>query len=264
MNAEQVEIGRLFDELVEEGFEVQDRNGYEVIIPDGYEIRTLGNRFVRLSGLSRHKTSKNIFRFVIKRDVSGKPRFNVVSVTSDHVMMTYDKDHFFENKRAKDIAKGDFVSVYDERTDSEVVGTVSEIYENGQVQGYVYDCEVEDDSHSFYANDVLIHNSQFVNIQCVTDHFREENSLPKNIIDWPDEAKLRFWKLMDDFVEKDVNGFVQDTARRICHTENPQVLRYSLEYIADREIMEGKKHYSCRKVLVDGPEIVDKIKYSGI
>lgn len=107
-------------------------------------------------------------------------------------------------------------------------------------------------------------DSQFVNIQCVTDNFRRENSLQKNIIDWPDEAKLRFWKLMDDFVENDVNGFVHETARRMCHTENPDVLRYSLEYIADREIMEGKKHYSCRKVLVEGPEIVDKIKYSGI
>ena len=256
-----IQIGEMFDRLASEGFPIEDRNGYEVIFPNGYEIHTAGNRFVRLVGISRHKTTKEIFKFTVK---GGDGPEKTIEVTSDHVMMTYDKDHFFENRRAKDVSVGDYVSVYDEKADSEMRGTVAGIEKMGRTDEYVYDCEVDDGMHSFYLNDVLVHNSQFVNIQCVTDHFRSENSLPGNIIDWPDEAKLRFWKLMDDFVEKDVNGFVQETARRICHTENPEVLRYSLEYIADREIMEGKKHYSCRKVLVEGPEIVDKIKYSGI
>lgn len=263
MRPEQLEIGKLFDELVELGYEVQDQNGYEIIVPDGYEIRTIGNRFVKLTGVSRHKTDKHIFRFVIKQD-NDLGRYEVVSVTSDHVMMTYDKDHFFENRKAKDISIGAYVSVYDEKTDSEVRGIVKEIHDDGTISNYVYDCEVDDDVHSFYVNNVLVHNSQFVNIQCVTNHFRKEHSLPKNIIEWDDEHKLEFWNLMNDFVENEVNGFVHETARRICHTEHPEVLRYSLEYIADRQIMEGKKHYSCRKVLVEGPEIVDKIKYSGI
>ena len=33
--------------------------------------------------------------------------------------------------------------------------------------------EVDDDIHAFYCNDILIHNSQFVNIKCVTDNFKK-------------------------------------------------------------------------------------------
>jgi len=69
---------------------------------------------------------------------------------------------------------------------------------------------------------------------------------------------------MDDFVENEVNGFVKNLITNYYHTEHAEVLRYSLEYIGDCGIYEAKKHYGIHKILSEGPEIVDKIKYSGI
>ena len=82
---------------------------------------------------------------------------------------------------------------------------------------------------------------------------------------WDDEHKLMLWNWVDSFVEKEVNPFVQnDLIGKLYKTEHPEVLRYSLEYIGAVGIYEKKKHYAVRKILSEGPEIVDKLKFSGI
>ena len=88
-----------------------------------------------------------------------KPNVASVVVTTDHVCMVYNRDHFFENTNAKNLKVGQCVSVYDEVKDKEVIGTISHIEDLGETNEYVYDCEVDDKMHSFYANDILIHNS---------------------------------------------------------------------------------------------------------
>ena len=261
MTEQTIEIGRLFDELLCSGLELKRRNGYEYTEPKGIEILTNGNRYVRMVSISRHKTSKHLVRISVKTNGSGGYD---VTVTTDHVCMVMNRDHFFDNVNAKNLEIGDYVQVYDAGYDKEVLGTISNIEDLGPTDDYVYDCEVDDDSHTFYSNDVLIHNSQFVNIKCVTDDFKRKYNLSEKIASWSDEDKLKLWKHMNDFVENDVNEFVHRLITDWYHTEKPEVLRYSLEYIADTELMESKKHYACHKILSEGPEVVDKIKYSGI
>lgn len=260
MKKEIIEIGKLFDELLSSGYEIEKHKDYDVIVPDGIEILTYGNKYVRLKAVSRHKTSKHLIRV----SITSKNDEHFVEVTTDHICMVYNKYNFFENKKANEIETGDYVSVYDEKNDCELIGEISKIEDLGTTDDYVYDCEIDDELHSFYANDVLIHNSQFVNIKCITDKFIKENNLPKNLFDWKDDDKLKLWKFMDNFVETTLNGFVQDMITKWYHTDNAKVLRYSLEYMADNGIYESKKHYCCRKICSEGPEIVDKIKYSGI
>ena len=72
------------------------------------------------------------------------------------------------------------------------------------------------------------------------------------------------WKYVEDFVEKELNPFVQKLVREKCFSDYSECLRYSLEYIADNGLYEAKKHYGVHKIIAEGPEIVDKIKYSGI
>lgn len=261
MTKETIAIGKLFENLLNEGYEIQYKKDYELIIPEGIKIQTLGNKYVGLVALSRHKTPKHLFKFSIHTKSSGDYD---VTVTTDHVCMVYNDYNFFENTAAKDISIGDYVSVYDEAKNEEVKGTITKTEDLGTTDEYVYDCEVDDDIHAFYCNDILIHNSQFVNIQCVTDDFKKKYNLKEKIASWTDEEKLNLWKYMDEFVENDVNKFVQDLIQNWYHTEKPKVLRYSLEYIGDTEIMESKKHYAVHKILSEGPEVVDKIKYSGI
>ena len=108
-------------------------------------------------------------------------------------------------------------------------------------------------------------DSQFVNLACVTDWMKRENGYCDDIAKWSDDAKLKLWHWMEDFVEREVNPYVQEELlRKTYHTEHPEVLRYSLEYIAASGIYEAKKHYCANIIVVEGPEIKNKVKFSGI
>lgn len=268
-------IEDLYNELSNK-YEVQHKGSYEVIYPENYEIKTLGNKYVKLVAVSRHKTSKQLMKVIVEvenhqedsnemKDSALLRRCEDVTVTTDHICMRYDKDHFFENVDAKNLKVNDYLSVYDEVDDKEIVGIVIGIKYLGKTEEYVYDCEVDDENHAFYANNILVHNSQFCNIQCVTDDFKKKYSLADDISTWDDKHKLMLWKWVEDFVENEVNPYVQnDLVGKTYHTEHPEVLRYSLEYIGAAGIYEAKKHYAVRKILSEGPEIVDKVKFSGI
>jgi hypothetical protein len=260
MEEKDVSLEDFYQSLLDEGRKVIKMNGYELIYCGDVETRTLGNGFSRIIYVSRHKTVKNMIRVT----VSSERGEDSVTVTTDHVCMVYNTDHFFENKAAKELRVGDLVSVYDRKSDSELVGEISKIDDTGKTEEWVYDIEVDDDGHCFYADNILVHNSQFISIRCITDFFRRQNNLPENLIDWSDEWKLKLWKYVEDFVENDLNPYVQNLVKEKYRSENPGVLRYSLEYIADTGIYESKKHYGVRKIVSEGPEVVDKIKYSGI
>lgn len=271
---QKIDVKSLYESLADK-FEVQQKKDYEVIYPTGYEIKVLGNKYVKLVAVSRHKTPKHLIEITVEYETrrtftwgsEGKidKRRISTTVTTDHVCMVYNKDHFFENVDAKHLREGQYVSVYDESAGKEVIGTICGIKDLGTTEDYVYDCEVDDDCHAFYASSICIHNSQFVNIQCVTDDFKRKYGYADDISKWSDEEKLALWKWMDDFVENEVNPFVQnDLIGKTYHTEHPEVLRYSLEYIGSTGIYEKKKHYGVRKILSEGPEIVDKVKFSGI
>lgn len=261
MSKNTIAIGKLFNDLLENGYKIRNKGDYELIYPEGLQILTFGNRYVDLVAVSRHKTTKNMIKITSKTE---NGIVKEVIVTTDHICMVYNRDHFFDNVNAKNLNIGDYVSIYDEKNDAEVIGTIESIIDIGKTEDYVYDCEVDDKLHSFYCEDTLVHNSQFCNISAITDDFKKKYNLCEKIKDWSDEDKLKLWKFMDDFVENDVNKYVQNLITSWCHTERAEVLRYSLEYIADTELMESKKHYACHKVLSEGPEVVDKIKYSGI
>ena len=108
-------------------------------------------------------------------------------------------------------------------------------------------------------------DSQFVNISCIAKHLLDEGvGNGRDISKWNDDDKLKLWKFVNNFVEDEVNPYVQNLVNSYCHTEHPEVLRYSLEYVSSQGIYEAKKHYATRKVIAEGPELVDKIKFSGI
>ncbi len=107
-------------------------------------------------------------------------------------------------------------------------------------------------------------DSQFLNISCIIDFFSKHYQLPEKLNDWTDEWKLKLWEFVEKFVEKVLNPYVQGLTVSKCFSEHPEVLRYSLEYIGDCGIYEQKKRYAVHKVIAEGPELVDKIKYTGI
>ena len=145
-----------------------------------------------------------------------------------------------------------------------MIGHVEEVTNIGKTSEYVYDLEVDNEGgHCFYANDILVHNSQFINLACICDWFIDNYKLPKRICDWPKEWQKKFWDEVNDFVDKDLNPFVQDLIKKECSSDDSSCLRYGLEYLADSGIYESKKHYAVHKIFDDG-DFVDKFKYTGI
>jgi len=218
-------------------------------------VRTHGGKFVRVVFLSRHKTNKHLVRIDL---VSGQS----VETTTDHVVMRWNKNHMLENVASKDLKVGDFVQLYKDK--EETFGEIAAITDMGMTKDWVYDMEVDDPEHTFYANDILVHNSQFINIQCITDWFKKEYNLPDKINDWSDKDKLKLWEYVEKFVNEDVTPFVQQLLKDECGCEDTSMLRYSLEYIADCGIYQAKKNYAVHKIIAEGPELVDTNKYTGI
>lgn len=274
----QEEIGALYDRLVAEGRKVVNDGKYELVDAKGIEVLSYGGktdsgRYAPIKYVSRHRTSKRLvevsvgfearkaFTWESERETE-KASASVV-VTTDHVCMAYDRDRVLQNVRAEDLREGDYVSIYDAKASMrEVMGTVSGIRDLGTTEEYVYDLEV-DGAHCFYANDVLIHNSIFLNLEPVTAWMRRQNGLPDAIKDWKKKDRKALWDEVFQFVEKDVNGFVRGLAHDFCRTSRQDILTYELEYMGDVGVYEKKKMYSIHKLVEEG-DFVDKIKYSGI
>ena len=274
----QEEIGALFDKLVADGRKVVKDGKYELVDAKGIEVLSYGGktdngRYAPIKYVSRHKTSKNLVEITVTVGSDAIDNGGLVScqkkrlekkvvVTTDHICMKYDRDRIFQNVDAKNLASGDYVSIYDSGYGMEIYGIVSAIKDLGPTCEYVYDLEV-DDTHCFYANDVLIHNSIFLNLEPVTSWMRKQNGLPDAITDWKKKDKRALWDEVFQFVEKDVNGFVRGLAHDFCHTSRQDILTYELEYMGDVGVYEKKKMYSIHKLVEEG-DFVDKIKYSGI
>ena len=106
-------------------------------------------------------------------------------------------------------------------------------------------------------------DSQFVNLQVVTDWLRAQNDWPELLQDWSAEQKRVLWDTMSEFVEKEVNPFVRNLVNKYCKSSETSPLVYELEYMGDVGVYESKKHYALHEVVVEG-DSVDKTKYTGI
>lgn len=260
MNNEEIAIGKLYQELLDEGRPEIKHGKYNLIDCSDLKIKTLGNKFVNLKFISKHFTNKDIIAISITFGLG----FKIVHVTTDHTCMIYNNDHFFDNLKADQVRVGDYVSVYDTTTNTEYIGTVSNIENLGKISTEVYDFEVDDNLHCFYANDVLIHNSLFLNIKCVTDSFKTKYSLPDKIKLWPDAMKFELWYYMERFVTEEVTPNIRKMLQTECHCEDTSMMNYELEYVGDVGIYQAKKTYGVHKIVAEGPKLTNSVKYVGL
>ena len=262
-NIQTISIGDLFENYscTEDVHRMTNTKGEVIseviILPSDTKlhVRTHGNKFARIVFLSRHKTKKKIVKIVLTNGQS-------VTTTTDHVVMRYNDERMLEAVSAKHLKIYDYVQIFN--GEEERLGHVGFIHDLGDTEEWVYDMEVDDPEHTFYANNILVHNSQFINIQCITDWFKKEYNLPEKIMEWSDKDKLKLWEYVEKFVNEDVTPYVQQLLKDECGCEDTSMLRYSLEYIADCGVYQAKKNYAVHKILEEGPELVDKNKYTGI
>lgn len=108
-------------------------------------------------------------------------------------------------------------------------------------QEYVYDIEVDDDTHTFITNDILVHNSVFVGFQPVIDSLVEKPENDMKFIKKFYDLFLKNW--FDEKLEK----WSQEYGAKNLHN-------FEMERIAKTSIWVAKKAYIQDPVWEDGVE----------
>jgi DNA polymerase elongation subunit (family B) len=133
------------------------------------------------------------------------------------------------------------------------------VYENfqveclGEVDGYVYDIEV-DDTHRFFANGILVHNSVYFCLDPVIQKF----NIPK------DQRRVALEKITRDIITPMVNGICQECCDKMGSYENK--ISFKLEVSAPSAddgigaVWVGKKKYALKVESSEGV-VFDKPKF---
>lgn len=109
---------------------------------------------------------------------------------------------------------------------------------------YVYDIEMEDESHTFIANDILVHNSLYISYQNLLNTI--EGIEDMSIMDIKDILV----KLNTDFLDEHNNQFMLDYYHG-RHVDS--VHKFELETVAYRECrLDVKKRYAQLLIWKDG------------
>lgn len=108
------------------------------------------------------------------------------------------------------------------------------IEELGEVEDYVYDIEVED-NHNFFANDIAVHNSVYLNFGPLVKKLGLEN-----------EDKAKVLDALDKFCKEKIEKYMKECFAELYGKINAfePALHMKREAIADRGFWRAKKRYA--------------------
>lgn len=194
----------------------------------------------------RHKVSKLKYKIVVDN--------KEVIVTGDHSCMVYRDNKLIEVK-AHEILETDKMVIIDiDLNIKSKIVDITYVEDIGFFEDeYVYDIEVDSEAHNFFANDILVHNSLYVDTEPVMD-------------------KLFNGKLTNiDGIVKELN-IITDNLNNWCKTElshnifnmyQKDRINFSRDCFCDKAFFFAKKRYILHIVEEEG-EKTDKVKYKGI
>lgn len=254
--------------LIVEEKKVSENPNYIIRIPNGGISIKVGSSkntedvsYANIVCISRHFVKKPLYNIELTNKNGKKFR---VCTTADHTCISsnhIDKD--FNNTSAKDVKVGDVMIVSE--CDKSFYATISSIDVINSDNGvWVYDLEVDTSEHLFFANGVLVHNSQFMNLSPITKTKCKEFGIDTSTIfsELPDNVKDSIIKTAYNILDR-INANVEKIVNADCHTTHGNVLHYSLEYIAAEGFYFAKKCYIVHKIIEDDRPC-NKFKYSGI
>lgn len=200
----------------------------------------------KVERIIRHKVSKDEWKL---KTVGGK----TISCTGDHSLIVF-KDGYEVVSGPGDIMRGDSVVVvdgnnfiYDEVESCEMIGQ----YEDE----YVYDIEMEDETHTFICNDVLVHNSSYLTLQPLIESCKISPEMAtKFILSFNEHVMSGYLNLQFESYAKKFNCPV--------NLEN-----FELEKVARSVVMQKKKKYVMDIAWDDSNtfyEPLHKVTFSGV
>jgi DNA polymerase elongation subunit (family B) len=195
----------------------------------------------------KHKVSKQMYRVWINETT-------YVDVTQDHSLMGYTKDsasvlvkltpeQLIDNSVTMLVLQPNGV----ERTPLYAVEKID-------YEGYVYDVEI-DDTHTFFANNILVHNTDSCYFKTNADSFTELTR----------DQQLETSIQIADEVGKQVNASYNDFCElAFCiQPEYRDIIQCAREVVAKRGIFVTKKRYVLKLIDLDGRRC-NKLKAMGL
>ena len=152
--------------------------------------------------------------------------------------------------------------IYDDIESCEMIGEFND--------EYVYDVEVDDDTHTFIANDILVHNSLFVSFKPGIDHCTWKD-LQFDNLDFLDKKFIVLSKVLPEHSNSNCVGMASnlDELRELL-TKDYDLLIFDGEFIKNRDInsmindgvftSEIKWNWSKELDLIQG---MDHFRYGG-
>ncbi len=133
------------------------------------------------------------------------------------------------------------------------------IKENGTFDNeYVYDLEVKDNTHTFFANGILVHNSIYLRMDTVLLKL-----FGKTNIDWKnDEIFNKIKDYVDHDFQDDINKHCADFLCETFYTDQRRI-EFKREKISMQGDFLAKKHYVVHVLDNEGFRC-DKFSYTGV
>lgn len=156
-----------------------------------YKILNIDNKLNKYYGdvkrVIRHKVTKPKWRIVDEFE-------NEVIVTNDHSVMVYRNNELIKIKASEIDINSDKLVSYDEDSNDIIISDIKFCDNIGEFNDeYVYDIEMDDDYHTFVANNILVHNSIYASFKSIVD-----------VTDWMEH---KVWRLTEINKSNDQKNF---------------------------------------------------------
>lgn len=124
----------------------------------------------------------------------------------------------------------------------------------GIKEEWVYDIEVED-THNFFANNILVHNSNYLSFHELFEH------LNIKLLDSGGNITNEAWNIIKEYDDY-INDKITEYAKAEFNSKDPRFV-FKREVIADKGFFITKKRYAVH-VIDDEGKKVKKLKFKGI
>ena len=101
----------------------------------------------------------------------------------------------------------------------------------GEIDDYVYDLSIEDADPYFFANDVLVHNTDSI-YYSIWPIIKENDSI--NTLEWSKERAIEIYDSLAEETNASFPQFMKDAFH--CPLKNGEIIRAGRELVGDRAL----------------------------